>query len=120
MVKKANKKPKSVKKGKQIKPKSRTTQKKPKAKIINFERGNKNKLRELNDILSENFKDIIVKQLDIDLPELQGLPEEIVRGKLKLALEKSKKLEGPVLVEETSLCFNAYVGVPRPYIKYFL
>ena len=119
MVKKANKKPKSVKKGKQIKPK-RTTQKKPKAKIINFVSGNKNKLRELNDMLSENFKDIVVKQLDIDLPELQGLPEEIVRGKLKLALEKSKKLKGPVLVEDTSLCFNAYGGLPGPYIKYFL
>ena len=102
MVKKANKKPKSVKKGKQIKPK-RTTQKQPKAKIINFVSGNKNKLRELNDMLSENFKDIVVKQLDIDLPELQGLPEEIVRGKLKLALEKSKKLKRPVLVEDTSL-----------------
>ena len=120
MVKKANKKPKSVKKGKQIKPKSRTTQKKPKAKIINFVSGNKNKLRELNDILSENFKDIIVKQLDIDLPELQGLPEDIVKGKLKLALEKAKKLEGPVLVEDTSLCFNAYGGLPGAYIKYFL
>jgi inosine triphosphate pyrophosphatase len=120
MVKKANKKPKSVKKGKQIKQKSRTTQKNPKAKIINFVSGNKNKLRELNDIFSENFKDIIVKQLDIDLPELQGLPEEIVRGKLKLALEKSKNLKGPVLVEDTSLCFNAYGGLPGPYIKYFL
>ena len=119
MVKKANKKPKSVKKGKQIRQK-RITQKKPKAKIINFVSGNKNKLRELNDILSENFKDIIVKQLDIDLPELQGLPEEIVRGKLKLALEKSKNLKGPVLVEDTSLCFNAYGGLPGPYIKYFL
>ena len=96
--------------------KKKTTNK----KVINFVSGNKNKLRELNDMFNEYFKDIQVKQLDIDLPELQGQPEDIVRGKLKLALEKSKDLEGPVLVEDTSLCFNAYGGLPGPYIKYFL
>ena len=120
MAKKTNKKKNSIKKEKRTKPTKDKTQKKPKRKVINFVRGNKNKLRELNEILSENFKDIIVKQLDIDLPELQGIPEDIVRGKLKLAIEKSKGLEGPVLVEDTSLCFNAYGGLPGPYIKYFL
>ncbi len=120
MVKKTNKKKNSIKKEKRTKPTKDKTQKKPKRKVINFVSGNKNKLRELNEILSENFKDIIVKQLDIDLPELQGIPEDIVRGKLKLAIEKSKGLEGPVLVEDTSLCFNAYGGLPGPYIKYFL
>ena len=91
-----------------------------KKKMINFVSGNKNKLRELSDIFNQNFKDIEIKQLDIDLPELQGLPEDIVKGKLKLALEKAKKLEGPVLVEDTSLCFNGYGGLPGAYIKYFL
>ena len=120
MAKKTNKKKNSIKKEKRTKHTKDKTQKKPKRKVINFVSGNKNKLRELNEILSENFKDIIVKQLDIDLPELQGIPEDIVRGKLKLAIEKSKGLEGPVLVEDTSLCFNAYGGLPGPYIKYFL
>ena len=120
MAKKINKKKNSIKKEKRTKPTKDKTQKKPKRKVINFVSGNKNKLRELNEILSENFKDIIVKQLDIDLPELQGIPEDIVRGKLKLAIEKSKGLEGSVLVEDTSLCFNAYGGLPGPYIKYFL
>ena len=120
MAKKTNKKNNSIKKEKRNKHTKDKTQKKPKRKVINFVSGNKNKLRELNEILSENFKDIIVKQLDIDLPELQGIPEDIVRGKLKLAIEKSKGLEGPVLVEDTSLCFNAYGGLPGPYIKYFL
>ena len=120
MAKKTNKKKISIKKEKRTKPTKDKTQKKPKRKVINFVSGNKNKLRELNEILSENFKDIIVKQLDIDLPELQGIPEDIVRGKLKLAIEKSNGLEGPVLVEDTSLCFNAYGGLPGPYIKYFL
>ena len=36
------------------------------------------------------------------------------------SLEKAKKLEGPVLVEDTSLCFNAYGGLPGAYIKYSL
>ena len=105
---------------KENKKKTINTQKTSNKKVINFVSGNKNKLRELNDMFNEYFKDIQVKQLDIDLPELQGLPEDIVRGKLKLALEKSKDLEGPVLVEDTSLCFNAYGGLPGPYIKYFL
>ena len=120
MAKKSNKTKNSNKKEKQNKPIKKKLQKKSKIKVINFVSGNKNKLRELNEIFSENFKDIIVKQLDIDLPELQGIPEDIVRGKLKLAIEKSKGLEGPILVEDTSLCFNAYGGLPGPYIKYFL
>ena len=119
-VSKKNKNKASTKKEKQIKQKPNKTPKTTNKKVINFVSGNKNKLRELNDMFNEYFKDIQVKQLDIDLPELQGQPEDIVRGKLKLALEKSKDLEGPVLVEDTSLCFNAYGGLPGPYIKYFL
>ena len=29
-------------------------------------------------------------------------------------------VEGPVIVEDTSLCFNALNGLPGPYIKWFL
>ena len=118
---------KTSKKGKTAEKKTKTTKKtlklkkiEAKKKIINFVSGNKNKLRELSDIFQKHIKDIEIKQLDIDLPELQGLPEDIVRGKLKLALEKAKNLKGPVLVEDTSLCFNAYGGLPGAYIKYFL
>ena len=120
MAKKTNKKKNHIKKEKRTKPTKDKTQKKPKRKVINFVSGNKNKLRELNDIFSKHFKDIQIKQLDIDLPELQGFPEDIVKGKLKLALEKARNLKGPVLVEDTSLCFNAYGGLPGAYIKYFL
>ena len=118
---------KTAKKVKNTEKKTKTTKKtlklkkiEAKKKIINFVSGNKNKLRELSDIFQKHIKGVEIKQLDIDLPELQGLPEDIVRGKLKLALEKAKKLEGPVLVEDTSLCFNAYGGLPGAYIKYFL
>ena len=113
MAKKSNKMKNSNKKEKQNKPIKKKIQKKSKIKVINFVSGNKNKLRELNEIFSEHFKDIIVKQLDIDLPELQGIPEDIVRGKLKLAIEKSKGLEGPVLVEDTSLCFKSLSFLPN-------
>ena len=115
-ISKNQKKSKKVNKGK----KKEENQNKNKKKIINFVSSNKNKLRELNEMFNEHFKDVEVKQLDIDLPELQGLPEDIVKGKLKIALEKSKNLKGPILVEDTSLCFNAYGGLPGPYIKYFL
>ena len=117
---KKNKTKISNKKVNQKRQKSGKNKKTTKKKVINFVSGNKNKLRELTDLFNEHFKDIEIKQLDIDLPELQGNPEDIVRGKLKLAIEKSKNLEGPVLVEDTSLCFNAYGGLPGPYIKYFL
>ena len=115
-ISKIQKKSKKENKGK----KKKENQNKNKKKIINFVSSNKNKLRELNEMFNEHFKDVEVKQLDIDLPELQGLPEDIVKGKLKIALEKSKNLKGPILVEDTSLCFNAYGGLPGPYIKYFL
>ena len=120
MVKKISKKSKPQKEPKTANKNRSRSQKINKRKIINFVSGNKNKLKELNEILNSNIKDIEVKQLDIDLPELQGNPEDIVKGKLKLALEKAKNLKGPVLVEDTSLCFNAYGGLPGAYIKYFL
>ena len=116
MVKKSKSK-KEVKKPTQKRSRSQRINKR---KIINFVSGNKNKLKELNQIINAHIKDIEVKQLDIDLPELQGYPEDIVKEKLKIALEKAKDLEGPVLVEDTSLCFNAYNGLPGAYIKYFL
>lgn len=51
------------------------------------------------------------------MPEYQGEPLDISREKAKVAAER---LQGPVLVEDTSLCFNALHGLPGPYIKWFL
>lgn len=53
----------------------------------------------------------------LDLPELQGEPEEIAKEKCRLA---AQQIKGPVMVEDTSLCFNAMEGLPGPYIKWFL
>ena len=50
----------------------------------------------------------------IDLPELQGEPDEVSSEKCRLAVEK---VQGPVLVEDTSLCYNALGGLPGVYIK---
>lgn len=58
-----------------------------------------------------------VTSQDIDLPEYQGEPEEVAISKCKLAAEH---IRGPVLIEDTSLCFNALGGLPGPYIKWFL
>ncbi|CAI2378333.1 unnamed protein product [Moneuplotes crassus] len=55
--------------------------------------------------------------LKLDLDEYQGTPEEIVTKKAKLAATHT---DNPVLVEDVSLCFNAYKGLPGPYIKDFL
>ena len=51
------------------------------------------------------------------VPELQGEMQEIVKEKCRLA---AQQVDGPVLVEDTSLCFNAMQGLPGPYIKWFL
>jgi inosine triphosphate pyrophosphatase len=50
---------------------------------------------------------------DIDLPEIQGEPENIIKEKCKIAVEK---VQGPVLVEDTCLCFEALNGLPGPYV----
>jgi inosine triphosphate pyrophosphatase len=81
---------------------------------LTFVTGNPNKLDEVKNILGQF---IPLQSQDIDLPELQGEPEEISREKCKLAVAQVK---GPVIIEDTCLCFNALKGLPGPYIKWFL
>lgn len=103
----------------QIKNESNTTKKIPsKKKIINFCTSNKNKYEELVHLFKNELPEIEIKQTPIDLPELQGDPEQIVKSKLQYALNTKAK-GNPILVEDTSLCFNAYGGLPGPYIKHF-
>ena len=84
-------------------------------KTLTFITSNKKKLEEVINILGPTFP-YKLKALDLDLPELQGEPEYIVSEKCRLA---SLKVDGAVLVEDTSLCFNALGGMPGPYIKWF-
>mgnify|MGYP006162458309 FL=1 len=92
-----------------------------------FVTGNAKKLEEVQAILSTTERDAfpfnIISQ-KIDLPELQGEPREVSAEKCKLAAERlttqfpdQKML---VMVEDTSLCFNALNGLPGVYIKWFL
>lgn len=85
---------------------------------IAFATGNKKKLEEVIAILESGSKlSFQVTSLKLDLPELQGDPEEISKEKCRLA---AKQVGGAVMVEDTSLCFNAMGGLPGPYIKWFL
>jgi|FLOH01.1.fsa_nt_gi inosine triphosphate pyrophosphatase len=77
-----------------------------------FVTGNLNKLREAQAILSE-FNIINHK---LDLPELQGEPEDIAREKAKIAF---KQIAKPCFIEDDSLGFKAWNWLPGPYIKDF-
>ncbi|XP_046440848.1 inosine triphosphate pyrophosphatase-like [Daphnia pulex] len=84
---------------------------------ITFVTGNIKKLEEVTAILGSNSLINVVRQ-NIDLPEYQGEnPEYIVKEKCLAAL---KLINGPTLVEDTCLCFNALQGLPGPYVKWFL
>lgn len=85
-------------------------------KTITFVTGNAKKLEEVRAILGTKFPHRIVNK-KIDLPEYQGSPQEICREK---AREAFRQIGGPVLVEDTCLCFNAHDGLPGPYIKWYL
>lgn len=78
--------------------------------VVNFITGNANKLREVKHILEPA---ITVNSQEIDLPELQGTLEEVTLEKCRVAAQKTG---GPVLVEDTCLCFNALGDLPGPYM----
>ncbi|GJY59028.1 inosine triphosphate pyrophosphatase [Tanacetum coccineum] len=77
---------------------------------VTFVTGNAKKLEEVKVILGQS---IPFQSLKLDLPELQGDPEDISKEKARLAADQVK---GPVLVEDTCLCFNALKGLPGPYM----
>lgn len=84
---------------------------------ITFVTGNNHKVEELRAILAKTKNDWDVNVLALNLPELQGDPEDVSREKCLLAV---KEVQGPVIIEDTSLCFNALGGLPGVYIKWFL
>jgi len=83
-------------------------------KTIYFVTGNQKKMREVQQIVGDRLK---VHALNIDLPEPQGEPEEISLAKCLAAAEQAP---GPVMVEDTCLCYTALNGLPGPYVKWFL
>ncbi|ETO30639.1 inosine triphosphate pyrophosphatase [Reticulomyxa filosa] len=83
---------------------------------VTFVTGNVGKLREFQEYFGHDIGKHFVNK-DIDLEEIQGTPEEIIRAKLLKAREVVK---GPLVVEDTSMGFHAYHLLPGPYIKHFL
>lgn len=79
---------------------------------IYFVTGNKNKFKEAKRIISN------LKQVDIDLPEIQEIDaREVVKFKL---LEALKYQKSEFVVEDTSLHLDCLGGLPGPLIKWFL
>lgn len=73
---------------------------------LTFVTGNANKLREVQQILGSNVELVSQK---IDLPEVQGESEDISKEKGRIAFSH---VNGPVIVEDTCLCFDAMKGLP--------
>ncbi|CAG7558659.1 unnamed protein product [Fusarium equiseti] len=78
---------------------------------VNFITGNANKLTEVKAILEPEIE---VLSQPIDLEEVQGTLEGVTEYKCRRAAELVK---GPVLVEDTALCYNALNGLPGVYMQ---
>lgn len=78
-----------------------------------FVTGNKDKLREVNEILQTPLE-----QIDVDLDEIQAIDVEVV-AKQK-AIEAYRRVGKSVLVEDTGLSFAALNNFPGALIKWFL
>lgn len=84
-----------------------------------------NKMQDLKFITGNEFKyneakKVIpsLKKIDLDLPEIQELDAEVIITE-KLS-EAAKTHSGSFVVEDISLCFEAWDGLPGPLIKWFL
>jgi inosine triphosphate pyrophosphatase len=75
--------------------------------------GNKHKFSEIKNKLS--CFDVV--NVALDLKEIQGTAEEVVREK---ALEAYKILKKPCIVEDVSLGFKEWNYMPGPFIKFFV
>ena len=78
-----------------------------------FISGNQNKINYISKTL-----DITLDHQKIDLDEVQSAdPRVVAEHKVRQAYELIRK---PVLVEDTSLSFNALNGLPGPFVKFFV
>ena len=83
---------------------------------VTFVTSNARKLAEARAILGATPA-LTLTSRALDLPELQGEPEDVARAKARRA---AVVLGGPALVEDTSLCYDALGGLPGVYVKWFL
>ena len=80
---------------------------------IEYVTGNPGKFREAQIILSPWE----LEQVKLELPEIQGEPEEVVVAKAWAALAI---LQRPLILEDVSFHCDALNGLPGPYVKDFL
>lgn len=83
---------------------------------VTFVTSNARKLAEARAILGATPA-LTLTSRALDLPELQGEPEDVARAKARRA---AVAVGGPALVEDTSLCYDALGGLPGVYVKWFL
>lgn len=82
---------------------------------ITFITNTEGKAIEAQEILG---KDFMVTHKKVDLDEIQTIDgKEVIEKKAK---EAFSILKGPVLVEDTSLYFNAWKGLPGALVRWFL
>lgn len=94
--------------------------------VIYFISGNKNKFVEFESVFfsvcdEHGVDKVILKQLDIDLDEVQELDaRKVVEHKLRDAVCVSKKFtkDDYIICEDTSLYIDALNGFPGPLIKW--
>lgn len=86
---------------------------------ITFITGNERKVAEFKrimgpDVLADKYE---ITHKAIALDELQGTPKFIATRK---AIEATNHCNTAVIIEDVSLIFNAFHGLPGPYIKDFM
>mmetsp|Transcript_18984 Transcript_18984/g.19100 ORF Transcript_18984/g.19100 Transcript_18984/m.19100 type:complete len:232 (+) Transcript_18984:97-792(+) len=84
-------------------------------KSVTFVSSNEMKIREVKQILGDSLP-MQLRFENLELDEPQATPISISQAKCRQA---ASMCNGPVIVEDTSLCFNALNGLPGPYIKWF-
>lgn len=80
---------------------------------LHFATSNSNKFRELSKLLKYKLIPVPLELQEIQTTNLH----ELLKYKLKSAYEE---IHAPVIVEDTSLYFNAWNELPGPLIKWFL
>lgn len=73
------------------------------------------KIREISELFQDmvDNKEISLEILNVPVPEIQGDPDSIIREKLKKASEGTGAF---VMIEDTSLFFEAWGNLPGPYM----
>lgn len=83
---------------------------------ILFITGNPSKLKEAKRIFEGYDRAYRIISKRCAFLEIQGTAEQIIDAKLDYTFEVFRK---PLMVEDTSLCFDELGGLPGPYIKEF-